>query len=167
MGLDITAYRQLMPAPDAAVDEDGYPVDWQRHYRIDKAMLDWTEENWPGRSEPIKAGIYTSAERYDFAAGSYIGYGRWREWIAAAAGLGSPRAIWNADNPAGPFVEPINFADNEGIIGSIVAAKLAEDFAGHEARIVAATSDAWNVDKYRSWRRAFELAADGGCVVFH
>jgi hypothetical protein len=33
MGLDITAYRGLKPAPEAELDEDGYPVDYESYWR--------------------------------------------------------------------------------------------------------------------------------------
>ena len=66
-----------------------------------------------------------------------------------------------------PFVELIDFADNEGYIGPTVAAKLARDFAQHEASILSPEVEGWQAKLYRDWRHAFELAADNGCVDLH
>lgn len=166
MGLDITAYRQLKPAPDAQLDADGYPKEWGKFLRIDTPTLAWTEDNFPGRANGLTAGVFSFAESHGFRAGSYGGYGMWRNWLAQRAGHGSAQRVWE-NVTEGPFVELINFADNEGYIGPTVAAKLAKDFADHQAAVLAAGDEPWCADLYRSWRRAFEIAADGGCVDFH
>lgn len=165
MGLDITAYRQLKPAPDAEVDSDGYPVEWDKYLRLSPAILKFTDENWPGRTAPLVPGIYSFADSLGFRAGSYSGYGQWRDWLARAAGYQSARDVWE-NVVEGPFVELINFADTEGTIGTVACAKLARDFAEHEDRILA-SADGWNAKLYKTWRAAFEMAADGGCVDFH
>ncbi len=164
MGLDITAYRRLTPAPDAQVDADGCPVD-SGYVAIDAQTMAWTEENWPGRTAPLQPGIYSAAERNGFPAGSYSGYGAWRDWLAKRAGYSSAAAVWDNPKP-GLFVELINFADNEGYIGATVAAKLAKDFAEYKERICG-QDDTWETNLYAKWQKAFEMAADGGCVAFH
>jgi hypothetical protein len=166
MGLDITAYRQLTPAPNAQVDEDGNPVEWDKFVAIRAQMIAWTEENWHGRTAPLQAGIYTAAQQDGFRAGSYGGFNAWRNWLAQRAGYTSARAVWD-DVTSGPFVELINFADNEGYIGAAVAAKLAKDFAEHQEAIIGADPHGYDAEKYLLWRAAFEMAADGGCVEFH
>lgn len=166
MGLDITAYRQLKLAPDAQVDEDGNPKEWDKFLSINAAVLEWTVDNFPGRADDLSPGVYSFAESHDFRAGSYGGYGVWRNWLAERAGHKSARHVWE-NVSEGPFVELIHFADNEGYIGPAVSAKLAKDFAEHEEKILAAGDEPWNADLYRAWRRAFEMAADGGCVDFH
>lgn len=165
MGLDVTAYRQLMPAPDAQVDADGFAVD-EGYVSIHAHTMAWTEENWPGRTAPLRPGIYTVAEQDGFRAGSYSGFNAWRDWLAQRAGYTSARAVWD-DVTTGPFVELINFADNEGYIGATVAAKLAKDFANCQEDIIGTEPHGWEAEKYLQWRAAFEMAADGGCVEFH
>ena len=165
MGLDVTAYRQLTPAPHAQLDEDGSPVEWDKFVLIRDSVLDWTEGNWPGRTAPLRPGIYAAGEQDRFGAGSYSGYGAWRDWLARRAGYPSARAVQNGIT-SGPFVELINFADNEGYIGSTVAAKLAKDFAENKERICG-EDDTWSTHLYAKWQAAFEMAADGGCVDFH
>lgn len=162
MGLDVTAYRKLTPAPDG-VDEHGGATDG--HVRLSDIM----EEHFPGRMEGIAPGVYSTADEFDFRAGSYGGYNEWRDELARLAGHSSARHVWSLIkvNPAlkGPFVELINFADNEGVIGPIVAAKLARDFTQFIGE--AEARGGWFLDRYRFWQRAFEMAADGGAVDFH
>lgn len=115
MGLDITSYRKLIPAPDAP-REDGYVVDWEKFVDLDQSSLNWTEEHWPGHSDGIKAGAYTFAEKYPFRAGSYGGYNSWRRWLARVAGWEDIEECWNSsDQQSKPFGELLNFADNEGV----------------------------------------------------
>ncbi len=166
MGLDITAYSKLVPAPNAELDRDGYPVDWNSHFNAHKGVLAFTEENWPGRSGGIAPGVYTFGEALRFRAGSYGGYNAWRRDLTQLAGYASIDAVWSDAVTEGPFYELINFADNEGVIGAAVSAKLAKDFAEYAER-AEAFPDLWFVASYQNWRKAFELAADGGCVDFH
>jgi len=163
MGLDITAYKQLKIEPNAAKEEDGSPVDWKRHVWIQPATVKWTNDNFPGRADPIQGGIYSASDSFGFRAGSYGGYNAWRDWLARLAGYPSAAAVWE-DNLQGPFAELINFADNEGVIGTTACAKLAKDFADHADKAGTAGYDA---KLYQEWRTAFEMAADGGCVDFH
>lgn len=173
MGLDITAYRQVALAPNAAVDAGGYPEDYDNHMRV------WSHPDFTGRLEGLTdRAIYTTGtESHDFRAGSYSGYNRWREELAKLAGYdagdytcyGTTRQshcvpCWNG--ATGPFAELINFSDCEGIIGPVVSAKLARDFAEFQGKADAHT-DEWFREKYADWRKAFDLAADGGLVDFH
>lgn len=171
MGLDITAYRKITPAPDAPVSADGEPLDWERHFWAHDSSLAFTEENWPGHSGGIKAGVYTFEKALKFRAGSYGGYGDWRRWLSRVAGWRTIAECWEAapdERQKRPFGELIHFADNEGVIGPTVAAKLAKDFAEHETRAREMSADEdWYFQQYLKWREAFEMAADGGAVDFH
>jgi hypothetical protein len=151
MGLDITAYRKLIPAPDAEMD-DGYPVDWENVW-LPGTSMEWSESIWPGRADGVPSATmpYRFAEKFTFRAGSYGGYGDWRRWLGRMAKTETA------------FAELVEFADNEGVIGSVVAAKLAQDFADH-ADIA---GGGWDGDLFQKWREAFEMAADGGAVDFH
>jgi len=170
MGLDISAYRGLQEVADADLDEDGLPVD-ENLWLAGKLIIEITEEHWPGRSAGVTPGVYSFAEAFHFRAGSYTGFGLWRDALARLVLRMSAEQVWAA-RPEGPFVELIDFADNEGVIGPRVAAKLAKDFADHAAIAMAHVSDdddehGWFSEPYREWQRAFELAADGGAVHFH
>jgi hypothetical protein len=168
MGLDISYHSRLVLAENVTRDKDGF-VD-------DPAILDlvsyvtFTEESWPGRTEGLAAACYRLADSAGggFRAGSYGGYNLWRDQLAQIAGWASADEAFVADG--GPFWELINFPDNEGVIGPVVSAKLAKDFAdeANKARaLVLFGEDAWFLEKYRDWAKAFATAADGGCVLFH
>lgn len=166
MGLDITAYQGLRLEPRAEVDEDGYPVEWSKYHAITKSILEYTEKEFPGRTAGLSPGVYSSTDQLGFRAGSYGGYNAWREWLAVQAGYSSARSVWE-NNLTGPFTELISFFDCEGVIGPVVAAKLAKDFADHADKITGGDYTGYDAQKYRDWRSAFEMAADGGCVDFH
>lgn len=162
MGLDITAYSKLVrvhPTTDVEKDE-----------AISLCVVD---EVYRPRLEGLEEGEYECAgESHGFRAGSYSGYNRWREHLAALVGT-TPERVWAGEKPAA-FEELISFSDCEGAIGPVVSAKLARDFAEWHGRVsdfAPSIQDAnereWFVAKYTNWREAFELAADGGAVDFH
>lgn len=170
MGLDVTAYRGLKRDENPKLDSDGWPEEPSR-VLLHTSSIAFAEENWPGRAEGIEAGVHEFADSYGFRAGSYGGYNRWRSDLARLSGFATIEEAWSSTIEF-PFRELINFADNEGIIGPVVSAKLAKDFAENEkkAEAFAATFGAnggWWLLKYREWRNAFEMAADNGAVDFH
>ncbi len=166
MGLDIAAYKKLTKAPDAVLDADGWPVDYNKYWRAHPASIEFAEANWPGRAEGIEPGvIYAFADQFRFRAGSYGGYNAWRDELARFIGRRSAKEFWDSGSPSGSFSELIDFADNEGVIGPVVAAKLAKDFADNQTR-ADAFSDAYWRDRYGDWRKAFTMAADNGAVDF-
>lgn len=162
MGLDIVAYRQLTEEPNADPDSG---VSFYRN------------PDFPNQFDGLKGDVsYTFSENYRFYAGGYGGYNRWRDALAELAGypLGTyieydrPRqshcvACWNGQK--GPFAELIYFSDCEGSIGSVVSAKLAADFAAFQEKADAHAEPDFR-NKYAEWRKAFDMAADGGAVDF-
>jgi hypothetical protein len=165
MGLDITAYKKLTPVVgELKRDEYGCLPDqyWEPH------ALDWSNRTFPGSGNGLSENaVYKYDDCFGFRAGSYSGYGQWRDDLARFAGYGSAKECWDkAAN--GPFYELINFADNEGVIGPIVAKKLAKDFADNAERAKSfANDDTWWLEQYTKWQKAFEMAADDGAVDFH
>ena len=117
----------------------------------------------------ITATNYGRSDGLSFRAGSYSGYNWWRDQLAQMAYRKPAERVW-AENTDGPFFELINFADNEGTIGPIACARLAEHFeAGRDtvrARLYDKV-DGWDQQKYDEWARAFDLAANTGLVRFH
>jgi hypothetical protein len=163
VGLDITAYSKLVAAPEMEPKEERNHPDGYVEFGEE---LEWTEQNWPGRTGGLKPGVYAYATRHGFGAGRYSWCSQWREWLSRSAGHGEPQRVWEEEVTEGPFIELINFADNQGVIAGPVAAKLAKDFAEHEAKMTAEASAGY-AESYRLWQKAFELAADGGAVFFH
>lgn len=179
MGLDITAHSKISPLVLEGVADDN---------RSDAAydaggFVAYLNDAFAGRADDVvDRATYQSEDSFGFRAGSYSGYNEWREQLAKFAGyplLATERhgqivyrhdaAAWAADS--GPFWELIHFSDCEGVIGSAVSAKLAKDFAEHQAQADALPDDDadgdWFKKRYADWRKAFDMAADGGCVEFH
>jgi hypothetical protein len=177
MGLDITAYSRVVLEKDVEVDEYGSPRDWNK-YRVV-----YVNDDFPGREGSIvHRGVYSFDKKLGFRVGGYGYYSGWREMLAKMAGypatphaneyqperLLHAAACWNG--ATGPFSELINFADNEGVLGPEVCAKLAKDFAEFETMAVAFARTQGDEDfiaSYLKWKQAFDLAADGGMVDFH
>lgn len=161
MGLDITAYEQVKLLCLMSV-ELANKVDLDLSY-TDKVLL------YDVRNEALPEGIYRHTQKvYDFCAGSYGGYNEWRDKLAMFAHGVPARHIWyyHEEYAGKAFVELIHFSDCEGVLDSETCAKLAHDFAEHQDR-ADNYYDWWWSDRYNRWRRAFEFAANGGCVRFH
>jgi hypothetical protein len=183
MGLDITAYSRLSRI-DAVFDADGEPIDPKTREPLEGDYTQITvNSDFPGREGSlVHRGCYTYADHFGFRAGSYGGYTGWRERLAELADFplapykrfeGAPAvmrrdaAAWAGQCEGLPFVELVNFSDCEGTIGAEVAAKLANDFAEHQHLADKVADDALFIERYAMWRKAFEMAADGGAVCFH
>jgi len=113
---------------------------------------------------------FEAEDEMGFRAGSYGGYNEWRNDLAILAGHESAKEAWNSGAKGRPFFELIHFSDCEGVMNSLVCAKLAKDFADNQAKVDAMTDcddGNWFKEKYAEWRRAFEMAADNGAVEFH
>lgn len=162
MGLSVSAYKKISKVD--VTNDDGERLGYLRA---------WVNPDFPGRADEIEHRAWYAYE--DSCKGisrSYGGYGDWRNQLAELAGWptkpGAKRShaesAWEAES--GPFWELINFADNEGVIGAAVSAKLAKDFAAYQEKADAHPDQFFRAG-YADMRRAFELAADGGCVDFH
>lgn len=194
MGLDITAYSHLkhtglhVKDPELNEGEPGGLNDfcyYENH--VDVYAYDSFPDSFRGlpvlatvthgSSAFLTSGCFettSETETHGFRAGSYGGYGQWRQDLARqfnSAPLsidgGGPRMAKPA--PELPFYELIWFADNEGCIGPDAARDLLADFREHAGRYAPPTDHGgtyWR-DRYADWTRAFELAADGGLVRFH
>lgn len=171
MGLDISAYSGLKVVEKPELDQEGEPLH-DDQILISGELIAITEDEFHGRTEGCVAGVYTCEDRYGFHAGSYSGYNVWREQLSQFALKKSPEAVWGGPGLKGPFVELIWFSDCEGVIGPVVAAKLAKDFSDFQDRANeyanqdVSDGDYW-LEHYNDWRKAFELAAQNGAVEFH
>jgi hypothetical protein len=163
MGLDITAYEAIKPWPHPIEDEDDFDEN--------DALRVYTDSSFRTRLGSLTEGWYQSlGETHGFRAGSYSGYNRWRETLCDFALGVEPGFVWSRQiEYAGlPFYELINFSDCVGTLGPEVCAKLARDFADHRDTMAEASEgDETFWFLYGEWDKAFALAANGGCVVFH
>ena len=175
MGLDISYYKNARAITDeerAALEQipENHRYDWTEERGIERL---YRNPGFPGRDEGLPSDDWVTAEAVGtFCAGSYGGYGDWRRNLASLVGIDNLRAWWDAPQP-GPFAELLNFADNEGVIGPVVSAKLAKDFAEWRARASEFASTLpdddgeWFMRKYKDWQAAFTAAQQGGYVDFH
>lgn len=163
MGLDITVYRNLHPAPDFT-DET-----------VRATIMPGYEE----RARGLPEGPLLGERVFGFHAGSYSGYSAWREQLAKLANYPAVphQSSWEKESRAlhsagawaateGPFWELIHFSDCEGTIGPRTSFKLAKDFADFQVKADAHPYEYFRA-KYAEWRRAFETAQDFGAVDFH
>ncbi len=170
-GLDVTAYSGLVEVPNADVDKDGVPKA--------KDMVRLSPVDFPERFKDLKSGaIYRFKKQFDFRAGSYSGYNRWRNELAKLAGYHPidaktvdgktesryDAAAWKAKS--GPFLELINFSDAEGVIGPIACEKLYADFVAHHKAAMAHSSKDFQ-ESYLDWEKALELGSRNGALEFH
>ena len=180
MGLYISAYRKLTKL-DVLFNEDGEPVDPTTREPVEDYYKVWANPDFPGRADGLEdRACYSYADAEHVFSRSYGGYNRWRETLAKLAGYpldyremygvreaSHAAAAWNGKVQAGShFWELVNFADNEGTIGPVVAAKLLRDFAEFDERAKAIEADRF-YEGYCDMRRGIELAADGGALDFH
>ncbi|MGL6217484.1 MAG: hypothetical protein ACRC36_05570 [Lacrimispora sphenoides] len=158
MGLDITAFKKLKKVETPEVDKYGYPIG-DNQWCPGESMV-WSEQEFPGRGKGIEPWcVYTWGDIVHTRIGSYSSYNGWRDVLEEFR--------TNKD-----FEELIEFADNEGVIGYVVAEKLAKDF---EKNLDKAKKFSDNLDnygegwfnKYLLWKEIFEFASDEGAVDFH
>ena len=193
MGLDISAISKLKPIeiPEGIEKWSDEYYDWEKD--IGGNVWNLQPNSWfPEQSEGIYEGTTQSeGEYFGFRAGSYSGYGEWREDLARAAGyIGGAQEVWGEfeNEPSGdvyakPFTDLINFSDADGVIGPIVSEKLYNDFVNYEDKIMKIVdhwylkmdpdkeydtdSVKWFRAKYNDWKQAFNVARNNGAVIFH
>lgn len=193
MGLDVTAYSKLEyvgrhePLDLAEMEEDGgtncrWTKDGDR-FHIQAFAYDSFPHALAGlptgaiqqEDEFITGGCFAIGEDNKaewLAAGSYSGYGRFRDMLRACFADDS-RSM--REQPDAPFFELVWFADNEGTLLTQACTDLLADFkAGREQwvgfineTVPSLQDSSYYVRKYDEWTAALELAADGGLLDFH
>lgn len=179
MGLDITAYSGLTKIEGVKyLEGEVYNQNLEVVDDGDYDFVAYHNSDFPGRADDIEErGVYKAADGFGFGAGAYSSYNHWREKLAEIAGypkttieiygreeLRHDAGAWATTE--GPFWELILFSDCEGVIGTAVSKKLAADFAAFDATAEAA-GDPHFYSRFQEFRKAFEMAADGGAVKFH
>ena len=163
MGLDIVAAEEITLVW-ADTEEGEGPED-------DDLVLMYPHPEFEARADGMAGGLYRSKTTpFEFRAGPYSGYGEWRKALAALVDS-TPEQVWAGAVPAA-FGELINFADNEGMIGTQTSAKLAKDFTDWRSRAetfakaLPGEEGAWFLRSYDDWAKAFSIAANDGAVQF-
>ena len=161
MGLDIVAVSNAVEQPCKKDDE----------FQI------WTNNDFPKHCGQFKhSRCYGYDKEFGFKAGSYGGYGAFRDELAKIAEYEpetqNPCAVrrrpyaegaWASNG--GPFWELINFSDCEGIIGTEFSNKLLEDFEYFNKQTKSDETFRF-LATYMNFWKAFKLASNNGFVKF-
>jgi hypothetical protein len=172
-GLDVTAYEGLEIVKAPRFYQDGEPLGPQQ------VKLEPGEDEFAARFAGLQAGkVYHYRNAFEFSAGSYSGYNRWRNELARLAGYPASASTsvkgvseqrydataWKLKK--GPFWELINFSDAEGVIGPQACKRIYADFIQYQPAI-RGHADADFLASYNDWFKAFKLCANGGALAFH
>jgi hypothetical protein len=164
MGLDVYAYEIITVLPAHDRNDECYEDESHVATRSD------FEHSWGSIPHDGKEGacVEVSGKEMHFRAGSYSGYGEWRDGLSQAAMGVSASTVWgDREGHAGePFYELIDFSDCDGVFGPEVCAKLAKDFQEHRHDVRPSLEEQWMVPLYDKWQEAFSLAAGRGMVKF-
>ncbi len=137
-----------------------------------------TAPDYPERLDGFPEGIYEfKGEIILFTIGRYSYYDAWRALLCRVILGIDPAVLW-ADPAAfvgQPFVELVNFSDQEGAIGPRTSQKLAQDFANYVDRLPDLLSNGWEesivtraafLELFQQFQYAFELASHNGFLIF-
>lgn len=169
-GLDIVAFDRLTPVNPADAKAASAAAD--------SHLVVLNVAYFPERFEGLKDGAtYRFDKAFEFRAGSYSGYNRWRNELAKLAGnqptpvptngkteLRYDATVW--DQRSGPFWELIAFSDDVGVIGPVVCKRVYQDFLRFDSA-AARHPDPNFRESYADWKKAFAMCANGGAIEFH
>ena len=116
--------------PDVDVDMDTEDGKYVRLFTI---------AGVPDRSDGMKPGWYMRfGERFNWSNTPYSWYGDWRAALGAMVGVDVHKLHRMKRPPkTGPFIELLNYADNQGFFGPTTSTKLLSDFESHRPHAVA------------------------------
>lgn len=116
----------------------------------------------------FQEGVYETEylDTPDFSM-SYGGYNRFREQICLMVHGVRPSVIWNNINEwiNKPFVEFVNFADNEGSFDYLIAEKLYKDFSDFKEKAKEVIPDCYN--SYCAYMDILKAIADNKGVIYY
>ena len=192
MGLDISVISQMRPVeiPEGIELWSDEYYDWEQEQDFDGHV--WNLYHHPHFTEQSEglpdSAVVGEGEEYSFRAGSYSGYGEWRDLLAKTSfRIWEQKMLWEKMDDGDtygtiPFSEHINFSDADGVIGPVASEKLYNDYVRYEKDImnmldrfylkfedyeIDGDTYAWFKHKYKDWKEAFRIASDNGAVIFH
>lgn len=189
MGLDITAISEIKPieVPEGIEKYSDEYYDWENELNVGHLWGIWFNPSFPTQQEglPEADTVFSEGEEYGFRAGSYSGYGEWRDTLAkvGASFPGGSYEAWENEGGDYPFEELINFSDAEGYIAAPVTDKLCQDFVNLEEDVIDIVDKAWLkihptieltgndkdwfLAKWNDWKGAMCTASQDGAVMWH
>ena len=191
MGLDISVIsrmRAIHIPEDIELHSEEYYA-WEQEQDFDGYVWNlYQHPHFTEQSEGLPdSAVVGEGEEYSFRAGSYSGYGEWRDLLAKVALDMGAADVWEKIDASGgyetiPFSEHINFSDADGVIGPVASEKLYNDYVRYEKEImkrldrfylkfedyeIDGETYTWFKNKYKDWKKAFRIASDNGAVIFH
>lgn len=166
MGLDATAHEraEIVADHDSCPDyeyEAGWCSEHTRafviHPRFARSLDGLVDEGW-----------YSLTGDAVHVGNPYTTHRRLREQVCRFASGVDIEAVWAAGGDGFddlPFLEWLDFADNEGTVGGTAARRLADDFDAHDATDWKWTSP-YDAKKWGEWGEAFHVASDTGLIRF-
>ena len=130
------------------------------------------------QSHGIDPGNYLFDRYFEFNIETYSQYSHWRNNLSTMMGYGNIRDHWNRidrmiildsildEKENYPFSELLCFPDNMGFIGTECCQKLYQDFIENEKHAIVFMSQD-HITIYYYFKKSFELASDGGCVLLN
>lgn len=151
MGLDITAYKNIKVIEDCEPEyyfrNTGFPQSNMSDLEDKEIQIDFDEE-------------------FDFRAGAYSSYNRFRNELCICANGIKDRELWASEDESLKFYWLINFSDCDGYIGTSYCKILHNEFCKYEEDIKSKLNEQYH-SIYNDFKKAFELASDNGLVSFH
>lgn len=189
MGVTVRAYSRLRLLPQHRTEARPYPDECEdggciRAYtyacfaRSAEGLAD-ADIVWQGNYERLCANrcYQETAEtrKVTVLSMSCTSYGEWRDALCRAVNGMPAEEFWAYGFEEAPFRDLIDFADNEGCIGPVAAARLTQDFASVAYRTrfethLSGGAETWLTERWLTiwddWLTAVQLAADEGLVRF-
>ena len=151
MGLDITAYKNIKiigdEEPEYYFSNAGFPQSNMPDFENKEIQIEFDEE-------------------FDFRAGSYSGYNKFRNELCISANNIQDKKLWTSKNEAFKFYWLINFTDCDGYIGTSYCKILYDEFVKYENEVKSNLNEYFH-KTYDNFKEAFRLASDNGLVSFH
>ena len=188
MGLDISVVKNLKPIeiPEGIEDFSNEYYEWEEETYpfLEVWHLDQVGPWGKLRYGHYPPGTYVGEPLEGFRAGSYTGYGQWRDTLAkvGAGFVGGSEEAWSSGGSGYPFEELINYSDADGYIASPVTDKLCQDFTNFQDEMEDVVDKAWLkihprieldgdekdwfLEKWDVWKNAMCEASQDGAVIF-
>lgn len=178
MGLDIRAISGI-------VTKETDPIAYDFHVLLDAEtdkfyispdFPDHTKE-FGVASESVEYIKSDESEEYNFRAGSYSTYNKFRNLMCLAINEVRVETAWDNsyEYSKKPLWSLLNFSDCEGAIDSITSAKILKDLQAYKDKFsnyikndtdIGDLDTEYYIDSYDNLIKCFELGANSGIVIF-
>lgn len=155
MGLDVSVYKNIKLAKN---EEES---DFQAYV---------SDDNWKRKIKNLQEDAYYVGDMAKVISYAYSSHNRFREQLIKLIGradlLDNEGHIkWNELPEDLPFINFIDFADNEGCLDWEVSKTIYDDFAKYKEKAENELNQ-YELGNYLKWLSAFDMSRNNGVVVF-